>query len=202
MARTEHERHPEDTRERRVTHDRHREVTVRGGISFGSILTGTAVAFGTIFVLSAVVGAIMVATGAWPADLTRDEAVQAGIAGGILFLLVQFLAYLWGGYTAGRMARGAGVPNGLLVPAAGIVIGVLVAGIGAALNAETRFFAPFAEVRIPVEQDLLVNFGAAMGLATLLVMFLAGALGGRLGARWHDRLEAHRTPDRVEEPAT
>ncbi len=199
MARTE-ERHADTRRDHEVHHDHHREVVVRGGISFGSILTGTAVAFGTIFVLSAVIGAIMVATGAWTADLTRDQAVQAGILGGILFLLVQFAAYLWGGYTAGRMARGAGVGNGLLVPAAGIVIAVLVGGIGAALEAETRFFAPFTDVRIPVEQDLLVNFGAAMGLATLVVMFLAGALGGRLGARWHDRLEAHDAPDRAEEP--
>jgi hypothetical protein len=38
--------------------------------------------------------------------------VDAGIAGDIAFAIAMLLAYLWGGYTAGRMARGAGVLNG------------------------------------------------------------------------------------------
>jgi hypothetical protein len=187
------ERTPEERRtiEERTTTTRRVTPMARGGVSFASIITGMVVAFGTVFVLGSIVGSILVGTGAWPAELGRQEAIGAGIAAGVAFVLIQFLAYLWGGYTAGRMARGAGTANGLLVPVAGIVVAAVVGAIGAVLNARADLLAPITPATIPLEQTMMVNFGAGIGLAALIAMFLGGFLGGRRGAAWHETLEVH-----------
>jgi hypothetical protein len=81
----------------------------------GGILTGVVVAFGATFLLSAIIGGILAALGVTDPNVTRNETVDAGIAGGVAFAIAVLLAYLWGGYMAGRMARGAGVLSGVLV---------------------------------------------------------------------------------------
>jgi hypothetical protein len=161
----------------------------RGGISPGAILTGVVVAFGAIFLLSAIIGGLLAATGVAADGVTRDDVVNAGIAGGVAFLIAQFLAYLWGGYTAGRMGRGAGLANGVLVAFVAILLGVIVIAIAAALGASAELNMPFSTARLPLEENYAVEFGTGVGIALLGVMFLGGAVGGMLGARWHTKLE-------------
>lgn len=183
------DRHP-DERDRRDVHTHHATpATVRGGISLGSILTGMAVALGAMFLLTALIGGI-----AFAMDLADVQvnatAEQIGWGVGIALVLAMFLAYLWGGYSAGRMARGAGLLNGVLVPVAALLLTGLVALIVWAVGAEVRIAAPFTPVQIPVDQDLAVTFGTVLGIASLVAMFGGAALGGWLGSRWHDKLEA------------
>lgn len=170
---------------------------VRGGVSLGSILTGTAVAVGTISLLTILIAGIAVAVGL--TDEIDPTATQLGWGAGIVLILSQFLAYFWGGYTAGRMARGAGMLNGFLVP----VMALLIVGLGVALVAafggEPRFAAPFTDLRVPVEDDVILTYGIGIGIGILLMMFLGGILGGHLGARWHDKLEAE-AGDRYSRP--
>ena len=42
-------------------------------------------------------------------------------------MIAQFLSYMWGGYTAGRMGRGAGLVNGFLVPVVALIVAAVVA---------------------------------------------------------------------------
>jgi hypothetical protein len=161
----------------------------RGGVSPGAILTGVLVAFGAVFLLSAVIGGVLAATGAVAEDVTRDDVINAGIAGGIAFILFQFLAYLWGGYTAGRMGRGAGLLNGLLVPFVAILLALLIWAVAAALGATAELNLPFSTARLPIEESYAVEIGTGLGIALLVAMFLGGALGGMLGSRWHTKLE-------------
>src|ERR687891_2296504 len=88
-----------------------RAVDVRGGVSLVAVLTGVVVAFGAVFLLSALVGGILAATGV-ETTVTADEAQEATLGAGIALVAAMFLAYMWGGYTAGRMGRGAGAVNG------------------------------------------------------------------------------------------
>jgi hypothetical protein len=184
------ERRWDERERRRDVHTSHATpATVRGGLSVGSILTGMAVALGAMFLLTALIGGIAFAMEL--ADVQVNATVeQIGWGVGIALLLAMFLAYLWGGYSAGRMARGAGLLNGVLVPVAALLLTGLVALIVWAVGAEVRIAAPFTPVQIPVDQDLAVTFGTVLGIASLVAMFGGAALGGWLGSRWHDKLEA------------
>lgn len=166
-----------------------RPIEARGGISGGAILTGVLVAFGAMFLFSALIGGVLTALGIAETDITRGEAVDAGIGAGIAFVVAQLLSYMWGGYTAGRMGRGAGVGNGLLVPLTAIVIAVITGFVVASLGATANLNLPFTENRLPLENDYLVSWGIGVGIASLVAMFIGGAVGGGLGARWHTKLE-------------
>src|SRR5687767_438987 len=96
------------------TFPRRDAIAARGGVSTGAVLTGVLVAFGAMFVLTAVISGILVGLGLTD-ELTPGEATDVGIATGIGLVVAQFLSYAWGGYAAGRMSRGAGTANGALV---------------------------------------------------------------------------------------
>jgi hypothetical protein len=164
-------------------------VDARGGISGGAVLTGVVVAFGAMFLLSAIVGGILTAMGITAEDVTDGGTVEAGIGAGAVLVAAQFLSYLWGGYTAGRMARGAGVINGFLVPFIAIVIAVLVGAVVASLGASANLNLPYSTNRLPIDSDLVVDWGLTISIAALAAMLLGGAIGGGLGARWHSKLE-------------
>jgi hypothetical protein len=161
----------------------------RGGVAGGAVITGVVVAFGAMFLLSAVVGGVLVALGVTDTQVTQGEAVQAGIGAGIALVVAQFLSYLWGGYTAGRMARGAGVANGVLVPIVALLVAAGVAALVTALGADANLNLPFSDNRLPIEDANLVDWGVGIGIAALVAMFLGGIVGGAAGARWHTKLE-------------
>ena len=169
-------------------------TVARGGLSFWSIRTGVLVAFGVMVLLSAIAGAVIVNTGL-EEDIADAGVAEVGIGAIIAFAIAQFLSYMWGGYTAGRMARGSGFANGLLVPITALVIAGIVAGITYALGETTSLGLPFLENRLPLENDTLVDFGIAGGIATLVAMLLGGLLGGIMGHRWHTKLERRAIAD-------
>lgn len=172
-----------------TTHAAGIDPRARGGVAFGPILTGVVVAFGAMFLLSAIVGGVLASMGVLDTSVSSGEAIDAGIGAGIALVIAQFLSYLWGGYTAGRMARGSGAANGFLVPLTAIIVGLLVAGIATALGASANLNLPFTTNQLPLENDNLVNWGVGIGIASLVAMFLGGVLGGGMGARWHTKLE-------------
>lgn len=173
-------------------------IDARGGVSGGAVLTGVVVAFGAMFLLSALVGGILTAIGVSEASVSQGQAVQAGIGAGIALVVAQFLSYMWGGYTAGRMSRGAGIANGLLVPLVAILMAVAVGAVVASLGATANLNLPWSTNRLPMENDLVVRWGLGISLAALAAMFIGGALGGSLGARWHSKLERHALDDTPE----
>lgn len=179
-----------DTTDRTTTtREQALDPRARGGVAFGPILTGVVVAFGAMFLLSALVGGVLASMGIIDANVTPGDVIEAGIGAGIALVVAQFLSYLWGGYTAGRMARGSGVANGLLVPLTAIIVAVIVGGIATALGANANLNLPFTTNQLPLENGNLVDWGVGIGIASLIAMFLGGALGGGMGARWHTKLE-------------
>ena len=168
--------------------------TARGGVSFPAILSGVLVAFGAMFLLSAVVGGVLVATGWVPAD-AGASAAEATLGAGIVLIAAQFLSYLWGGYTAGRMGRGAGALNGLLVPITALLLALAVGAIATALGADANLNLPLTTNRLPLNSDTLVDFGALIGAGALGAMLLGGLVGGLTGTRWHTKLERHATEE-------
>jgi hypothetical protein len=155
------------------------------------------VAFGAMFLLSGIIGGILAVLGVTDTNVTREEAVQAGIAGGTAYVVAMFLAYLWGGYTAGRMARGAGILHGVLVPIVAIVLAIIVGTIATALGATANLNLPLTTARLPIQGSAsLVDWGIGLGVAALVAMFVGGVVGGSLGSRWHNKLERREDTDR------
>ena len=187
----------EETVTTRSDHDLVHVDRARGGVAFGPILTGVVVAFGAMFLMLALVGGVLAATGV-AADL-EGNAVEAGLGAGMALVVAQFLSYLWGGYTAGRMGRGAGAVNGLLVPLVAIVVAVIVGAVVTGLGESANLNLPFTVNRLPLENDLLVDWGLGIGIASLVAMFLGGLIGGGLGERWHTRLERRVHDEHVHE---
>jgi hypothetical protein len=172
-----------------------RPLRVRGGLSLGAVLSGVVVSFGALFLLSALVGGIMAATGVDAEEAAADATREAGIGAAIAFIAAVFLSYLWGGYAAGRMARGAGLINGLLVPIGALVVGLIVIAIVNAMGAVATLNIPFNENQLPIQDESLVDFGQWVTVASLIAMFVGGILGGTLGQAWHSKLERRAVDD-------
>ena len=179
----------DDVRSRAVKEER--MPLARGGVSFGAILRGVVVAFGALTLLLALAGGILAATDTIDevSNVSGEDAVTAGAAAGVVLVIAWLLAYMWGGYTAGRMGRGAGFLNGLLVPIVAVLVLLAVGAIASALGAEAELNNPLDNVRLPVEESNLVDIGTGIGIAVLVAMFLGSITGGMLGARWHTKLE-------------
>ncbi len=167
----------------------------RGGFSFWSVLSGMFVAFGAFIILSAIIGGIMTALGLSEGSISTSEATNAGIAAAVGLVLAQFLAYLWGGYTAGRMARGSGVLNGIMVPIFALLLVAILGGVlaaiagGSADAAASEAQSQAQNLPLPLPLSNLGELATGAGIGLLLAMLLGGALGGKMGQRWHRKLE-------------
>jgi hypothetical protein len=158
-----------------------------GRLSVLSVLAGVLVSYGAFVVLAGVATA---AAGAvhFDTNLTNQEWRQLGITGGLLVGLVLFLSYLFGGYTTGRMARRAGMRNGLLVFVFGIVIAAVTGGVIHLFGADDQIMASLRSVGLPTSAGEWRQVGTVAGLASLVGMLLGALAGGALGERWHTKL--------------
>jgi hypothetical protein len=116
--------------------------------------------------------------------------VRATVLTGVGLVLAQFLAYLWGGYTAGRMARGAGAANGFLVPIVAILVGIGIGALAGWLGTTVHLNFAYQTTRLPIDRDLKIHLGEGIAAVSVLAMFVGGIAGGVRGVRWHRKLEA------------
>jgi hypothetical protein len=158
-----------------------------GRLSFPSILAGVLVAYGAFAILAALVGTVAAAIGL-NTDLNRNDWATLGLGSAIAVAVVLLLAYLFGGYVAGRMARRAGLLNGLAVFLLAVV---LVAAVGAVAASQADAEAIRGNLRslgIPTTGTEWGNIGTLAGSASLAAMLVGALLGGILGERWHSKL--------------
>jgi hypothetical protein len=169
-----------------------RRLGISGGFSLPALVTGALVAMGAMVIFLSITAGSLAAAGIISKNgtATTPSLVRATVLTGVGLVVAQFLAFLWGGYTAGRMARGAGAWNGFLVPVASLAIaagiGVLVGWLGTTAHLNYSF----QTTRLPIDRDLKIHLGMAIGIASVIAMFVGGIAGGVRGARWHRKLEA------------
>ena len=164
-----------------------------GGIKWGAAFFGWLSANGLAVVLIALLSAAGVAIGLTNGVDTADEAAakanSLGLAGGIAILVVLFLAYLAGGYVAGRMARFDGLRQGLAVWVIGLVVVLLLALAGVVLGAQYNVLGQLNLPRIPVDEGAATTAGIITLVALLVVTLVGAILGGKLGTRYHRRID-------------
>jgi hypothetical protein len=164
-----------------------------GGISWGSAFFGWLSANGIAVLLLAVLSAAGVAFGLTQNVDTPDEAVNSagaiGIGGGIALLVLLFLAYLAGGYVAGRMARFDGAKQGVAVWVIGLVVVLLLALAGLVFGSQYNVLSQLDLPRIPIDEGTATTAGITALVAVLVVTLVAAVLGGLLGARYHRKVD-------------
>jgi hypothetical protein len=164
-----------------------------GKLSLLAILAGAVTAFGSFAILLAVISAVAGAVGA-NTDFGTLDWRSVGIGVGITIALVLLLAYLFGGYVAGRMARRAGWLNGLAVFVLAIVVPAVLAAILSSQadqvdpNAGPTALGNLRSIGIPTSGEEWAKIGTIVGLGSLLAMLAGSVLGGILGERWHGKL--------------
>jgi hypothetical protein len=177
-----------------------------GKLSPVSVLAGVLVAYGAFAVLAALVGAVAAAIGL-DNDLSSNDWARLGTGSAIAAAVVLLLAYLFGGYVAGRMARRAGLLNGLAVFLVAIVLIAVVGAITASLADAETIRSNLRSLGVPASGAEWGDVGTLAGIASLVAMLAGALLGGVLGERWHSKLTRRAVsgrygPDRTDGRAT
>ncbi|MGY1720693.1 hypothetical protein ACI8AG_16780 [Blastococcus sp. SYSU DS0552] len=164
-----------------------------GGIKWGAAFFGWLSANGLAVLLIALISAAGVAVGLTEGVPSVEEATEQastiGIVGGIVLLVVLFLAYLAGGYVAGRMARFDGARQGIAVWVIGLLVVLALAVAGLLFGSEYNVLQQLNLPRIPIDEGTATT-GGIIALVAVLVLTLVGAvLGGKLGERYHRKVD-------------
>lgn len=156
-----------------------------GGIDIPATLAGMAAALGTAVLLAG----LFAGAGSFGYQRGVTGGDQLSIGGLIAGLATLLVAFLVGGWVAGRIARYDGGRNGVLTAVWFLLLAAVTSGLGAWLGDK---YDVFSSVRLPqwFSSDARTGAALATGLVALLVMLLAGWLGGRWGERYHRRADA------------
>ena len=111
-----------------------------------------------------------------------------GRGSAVTVTVVAFVSYLFGGYVAGRMARRAGLVNGLAVFALALVLVVVVGAIVASQTDTEAIQANLRSLGLPVMGTEWARIGTLAGIGTLVGMLVGAGIGGVVGERWHGEL--------------
>jgi hypothetical protein len=155
-----------------------------GGLDVPATLAGMLAALGTAVLL----GGLLAAAGnfGYQQGVGGDTVTIAGLVAGILTLVVAFLV---GGWVAGRIARYDGGRNGVMTAVWFVILAALLAIAGAWAGTE---YDVFANVELPqwFTEEARGTEAVISGLVALVAMFAAGFFGGKAGERYHRRADA------------
>lgn len=164
-----------------------------GGIDTPAAIVGALTAIGVITFLLALLAAGS-ASIALQMDLIDAEGTLSDLdaAGFAAALAVVFVGFLVGGWAAGRMARYDGGKNGL---AAAFWMLVFIVGFAAAGALIAEEYNALAATDLPdwmsqIAADDATTVGIVAAALAVVVMFLGGWIGGRLGETYHHRVDA------------
>jgi hypothetical protein len=184
-AATTRETHREAVRDVRI-----RQRDEFGGFNLGAAFFGWLVAIGLAALLTALLAAAGTAIGLTE-GVSGGDADEIGLAGGILFLCVLLLSYFAGGYVAGRMSRFDGGRQGLGVWIFGLLATIAIGVAGAIAGSEYNVLGDLNLPRIPIDEGDLTTGGIIALLAIVLGTLLAAMLGGKVGERYHRKIDRY-----------
>lgn len=155
-------------------------------LSIVSVLAGALTAYGAFALLSGVTVGIVFAVGADIDVASRWD--ELGVAGGLVVAGLLLVAYLFGGYVAGRMARRSGMVQGVAVFVAGVVVAAVAAWVARQLGGAEVAADNLRDLGVPTSAGEWREVGTVAGIASLVAMLVGSLVGGSLGERWHDKL--------------
>lgn len=163
-----------------------------GGINLGAGVFGWLVAVAVTVLLTSVIGAALAALGQTD-QITLSEADRAAgtvsLAAGITLLVVLAIAYFTGGYVAGRMSRFDGAKQGLGTWLVGLIVTIVAIVVGAVAGSQYNVLDRVDLPRIPLPSDDVTLGGLVVAVALLVLTALSAMLGGKIGTRYHLRVD-------------
>jgi MFS family permease len=157
-----------------------------GGIDIPASLVGMLTALSTTIILAGLIGAALGAVD-YQTGLEGDarDIATWSMVGGVAVL---FVAYLIGGWAAGRMARYDGARNGFATGIWTLILGAILAGLGAWIGSD---YDVFRDVNLPqwFSTDAFTTRAIISGVAAIAAMFVGGTIGGLWGERYHRRAD-------------
>src|SRR3712207_5343295 len=163
-----------------------------GGTNWGAAFFGWLVAIALTILLTSIAGAVVAAVSD-TANVTQTDAQRQagtiGIGAAIVLLVVLAIGYYAGGYVAGRMSRFDGGRQGPAVCLIGLLVTLIAIGLGAAFGTKYNILDRVTLPRIPLSTDQLSWGGVLTAVEVLLVSLLAAMLGGKVGHRYHDKVD-------------
>lgn len=177
-----------------VRTDRRAELRARyGGFYWGSDFIGFAVAtfFTIVFlgIIAAIAGGVGYQVGAPLPKIGQSVSSTTqtiGIGAAIASLIGLFIAYIIGGYTAGRMARFDGVKNGIGVVIWTVIVGAILGVAGGILGNK---FNVASQLHLTINSSTFTTAGIVALAVSLIVMLLGAMVGGLMGERYHRTID-------------
>lgn len=182
---------------RRVAHDSRAVVAEQrerfGGMKFGACFFGWLTATGTLVLLAAVASAVGTVFGL-SLSLGATQNATGGQLGGLVDAIVPaviiFVAYVAGGYVAGRMARFNGLKQGFGVWLWAIVMTVVIAIVSVIAGATTNVLGGLRGIPLlAIDAGSWTTTGVLIAAALLVVALLGALVGGLSGMRFHRRVD-------------
>jgi MFS family permease len=158
-----------------------------GGLDLPAGLVGMLTALSALVLIAGLVGAAVGVVG-YQTGLDEenvDDISLASLIGGVAIL---FLAFVIGGWAAGRIARYDGAKNGLMAAVWTLVLAAILSALAAVFGDE---YDVFRNVDLPqwFDTDAFTVTAIVSGLAAILAMLVGGALGGAWGELYHRRAD-------------
>jgi hypothetical protein len=163
-----------------------------GGINWGAAFFGWLVAVGMAALLVAIASAAGAAIGLTEtvsSDEAQSNAEEITLFGGIVLVAILLVAYYAGGYVAGRMSRFDGGRQGIGVWLLGLLVTIGLAALGAIAGSEYNVLEQLDLPRIPVDEGDLATGGIIALAAVVLGTLVAAMFGGKVGERYHRRVD-------------
>ena len=162
-----------------------------GGINWGASFFGWLVAVGLGAILIGLVAGAGAAIGLTQLSSTdaQNNAKTIGLGGGIALLIVLMIAYYAGGYVAGRMSRFDGARQGGGAWLVGLVITIALGVVAAVFGDKYNVLSQLNLPRIPIGSETLTTGGIIATVVVLLGTLLAAIAGGKVGERYHRRID-------------
>jgi MFS family permease len=189
---TTHDTGHENTRSHVATHSDQDARDQFGGFNWGACFFGWLVAVGVSILLSSIIGAVVSGVSS-TVDVSQSEAERQsgtiGIVAAAVLLVVLLLGYYAGGYVAGRMSRFDGGRQGVGVWVIGLVVTIIAAVLGFVFGSQYNILNRVDLPNLPVTESEASIGAIITGVAVLLGTLLAAFLGGKVGHRYHDRVD-------------
>jgi hypothetical protein len=147
-----------------------------GGVSWRSVMAGVFAAFGAIGACIGIAAAVLYPMGFTLDNLSDDDWRRAGLIAGLASAGVFLGAFTFGGYTAGRMARRAGLRNGVLAGVLGVLVLAAVGAVAQLEGAISAVVDRLESLGAPTDGSTWFGLGVLTGAVALGGMILGGLL--------------------------
>ena len=174
----------------------HRETVAEAGIgqlSAISVLAGLVTAYGTFAVVAAIAGSVL-ASGDVDTEFRTNDWTGSGAVAALTSAVVLLIAYVFGGYVTGRMARRRAVRHGVVLAVATLVVGAIAGGVVSALTDDASIRSNLRSIGVPTTMDQVTDVAIAGVIISLVAIVAGSILGAVAGERWHTKL-ARRVAD-------